>query len=148
MPADRPKMYRSMIPQPSVTPVLPAVGTDGNMLGARVPPHPRADVLPDPDGNVGPIGKGLSVAPSLRVLPQVLVPERLRNKRPGARGSNNLRVFRLGEGTFVRAPVGDSLELLPTSPEHGVIQPVRTTPLSEYQKHLATTQTLWTVDET
>jgi hypothetical protein len=148
MPADWPKMYRSMVPQPSVTPVVPAVGTDDNMLGARVPPHPRADVLPDSSGNVGPVGKGLSVAPSLAALPQPLVPKRLRDKRLGARGSNTLRVFRLGEGSFVRAPVGSSLELLPTSPKHGVIQPVKAAPLADYQNHLAATQALWEVDET
>ncbi|NUQ76979.1 MAG: hypothetical protein HUU21_25880 [Polyangiaceae bacterium] len=150
MSASSPKMYRAMIPQPSSTstPLIPAVGTDGNKLGVRVPPHPRADVHPDSSGNVGPIGEGLSVAPSLRKLPQVLVPERLRDKRPGARGSNTLQVFCLGEGAFVRAPVGDSLELFPTSSSHGVIQPIRTTPVEEYQQHLAATQTLWTVDET
>lgn len=131
-----------------MTPVVPAVGTADNMLGARVPPHPRADISPDSSGNVGPIGKGLSVAPNFRVLPPALVPERLRDKRPGARGSNALQVFRLGEGPFVRSPVGSSLELLPTSSKHGVIQPVRDTSLNDYQNDLADTQTRWTVDET
>jgi hypothetical protein len=72
-----------MIPQPSATSFVPAVGTADNMLGARVPPH-----------------------------------------------------------------LGSSLELLLTSSQHGVIQPIRPTPLDEYQKHLAATQALWVVDET
>lgn len=132
-------MYRSMLPQ-SAAPVVPAVGTADNMLGARVPPHLRADVHPDPGGNVGSAGEGISVSPSLTALPASLVPERLRDKRPGARGINTLRVFRLGNGAFLRAPLGSALELLPTSPKHGVVQPIRPTPIEDYQQELAATQ--------
>ena len=148
MSADWPKMIRSMVPQPLAVPVVPAVGTTDNMLGPRVPPHPRADVHPDPSGAVGPIGEGLSVAPSLAVLPQVLVPKRLRDKRPGACGKNALQVFRLGEKSFARGTVGDALELVPTSSDHGIVQPIRAMPLAEYQEHIAATQALWQVDET
>lgn|SRR5215510_4627988 len=147
MSAGWPKMYRSMLPQSSTAPIAPAVGTAGNMLGAREPPHPLADVHPDPEGNVGPSSKGLSVVPSLSVLPPNLVPERLRNKRPGARGTNALRVFRLGNVSFARAPLGSALELLPTSAKHGVIQPAQPMAVQEYQKELAATQGLWVVDE-
>jgi hypothetical protein len=140
-------MYRSMVSQASGASVAPVVGTADNMLGVRVPPHPRADVHPDSSGNVGPVGEGLSVAPSLAAMPQVLVPRRLRDKRPGARGSDTLQVFSLGGEGFVRAPVGDSLELLPTSSNHGVVQPVGPVPVAHYQEHLAATQAFWRVDE-
>ena len=146
MSAEWPKMVRSMLPDPAEAAIVPTVGSQENMLGARVPPHPRADVHPDADGNVGPRGEGLSVAPSLAALPQGLVPERLRDKRPGARGSNSLRVFRLGDGSFSRSAVGDSLELAPTSSKHGVLQPKRPMTLGDYQGHLAATKTRW-VDE-
>lgn len=117
------------------------------MLGVRVPPHPRADVAPDADGKVGPDKKGLSVAPGLVAMPQGLVPERLREKRPGARGSNRLRVFRAGEGSFQRARVADALEMVPTSPKHGVLQPIQPARLDDYQRELAATQQMWRVDE-
>jgi hypothetical protein len=139
-------MYRSMLPDPE-TPHAPAVGAAENMLGVRVPPHPRADVTPDADGNVGPDKKGLSVAPGIAAMPQGLVPERLREKRPGARGSNSLRVFRLGEGPFQHAPVNDALELVPTSPKHGILQPIQPKHLHDYQRDLAVTQPMWRVDE-
>lgn len=136
-------MYRTMLPQPEVTPHTPAVGTDDNMLGARVPPHQRADVRLDPDGSVGPGSGGISVAPRITALPQGLVPERLRALRPGARGSNTLRVFRLGEARFGDTPVGDSLRLLPTTPKHGVLEARQSMPLNTYQQELAATQKLW-----
>ena len=110
------------------------------MLGVRLSPHPRADVHPDPNGNVGPVGEGLSVAPNLTALPPSLVPERLRDKRPGARGTNALCVFRAGNGNFVRASLGGALELLPTSSKHGVVQPIRPTPIKDYENELAATQ--------
>ncbi len=147
MSAEWPRMYRSMLPEASSAPVAPAVGTADNMLGARVPPHPRADIHPDASGNVVPIGGGLSVAPYLGALPPSLVPERLRDKRPGARGTNTLRVFRLGNGSFVRAALGSALELLPTSSKHGVLQPLGPTPIQDYQKELAATRGHWLVDE-
>jgi hypothetical protein len=147
MTASWPKVYRSMVPQAS-EPMVPAVGPASNMLRARLPPDPRADVHPDASGHVGPTKEGLSVCPSLRLLPPSLVPERLREQRPGARGENALRVFCLGNESFVRAPIGTSLELLPTSSKHGVVQPVRSMPVQDYQQALAATQTLWVVDET
>jgi tetratricopeptide (TPR) repeat protein len=81
---------------------VPQVGTDKNMLGARLPPSDPADVHPDANGRVAPAGEGLSVSPSLKSMPLGLVPERLRDRRPGARGSDDLRLFRLGEGRFVQ----------------------------------------------
>jgi hypothetical protein len=147
MPADWPKMYRSMLPQGPSAPIVPAVGTADNMLGPRVPPHPRADVHPDPGGNVGPIGEGISVAPNLTALPASLVPERLRDRRPGARGSNELRVFRAGSESFVRAPLGTALELFPNKPKHGVVQPMQPMPIKDYEQALAATQDHWVVDE-
>lgn len=142
------KLYRTMLPDiDNGAPGLPRIGQDDNMLGVRLPPHPRADVHPEADGTVKPGNKGMSVAPSLAALPQALVPERLRGIRPGARGSDRLKVFRLEAAALQNAGVSDALELVPTSSKHGVVQPSRPMLVIEYQGHLAATQTFWAVDE-
>jgi hypothetical protein len=161
-----PKMYRAMLPEEATLAVpalavneggwierspteaeasipIPAVGTRENMLGVIVP----TDIHPDAEGWVTPNGTGLSVGPSLTQLPPGRVPERLRDKRRGARGNNSLLVFRIEMTSFRQAPVGDRLELKPTSKKHGVVQPSRRTLINDYQEDLANTQRLWTVDE-
>ena len=148
MSAAWPKMYRTMLSEdPSASPAVPAVGTAANMLGACVPPSVPTDVHPDGEGKVGPCSEGLSVAPRLTALPPSRVPERLGHLRHGARGNNTHRVFRIGEANFERAPLGDSLELMPTSSKHGVIQPLQRMSIGDYQRELAATQRLWVVDE-
>ena len=99
------------------------------------------------DGTVKPSNRGMSVAPSLAALPQALVPERLRGIRPGARGSDRLKVFRLETVALQSAGISDFLELVPTSSKHGVVQPSRPMLVIEYQGHLAATRPFWTVDE-
>src|SRR5271170_8094039 len=86
-PPAEPRIYRTMVFETDETGRrLPQVGTGKNMLGARLPPDVPADVHPDAEGNVARGGEGLSVAPNLKALPLRLVPERLRDRRPGARG--------------------------------------------------------------
>lgn len=123
------------------------IGVESNMLGVREPPHRLADVSVDSSDTVGPDGKGLSVSPDLSSMPPFLVPERLRNVRRGARGNNALRVFRLGDGAFARAPVGVDLELWPDSEKHGVLQPSRRMALRHFQQALGETQSSWAVEE-
>src|SRR5438552_1280881 len=90
-----PKIFRSMVFETAASGRrIPQVGSGRNMLGVRLPPDNPADVHPDADGNVLPVQEGLSVAPDLKALPLSLVPERLRSRRPGARGSNDMRLFR------------------------------------------------------
>lgn len=113
------------------------------MLGVVV----SVDIHPDEAGRIEPSGEGLSVAPSLKMLPPGRIPERLRDKRPGARGRNELRVFRVGTMGFHQAHLGDRLELKPTSKRHGVVQPRHQTHIDDYQRDLASTQSSWTVDE-
>lgn len=126
--------------------VVPVIGKEANMLGAREPPNSHPDIHPDSTGHVGPNGQGLSVAPSPEALPFHCIPARLRDKYRGARGNNALRVFRLGEAIYSRAPIGKTLELLPTNATHGVIQPKQQMLAQEYQNELAATQHFW-VDE-
>jgi len=147
-----PKVYRVMTPDGDV----PQVGPSARKLGVRVHPMPNHDVKPDGDGNVGPDRyfeeqrEGMSVAPSLSTLPFHRVPARLLWLRSDARGNNKDRVFRLGEGPFVRSAVADDLELAPDDveePEHGVIQPKNVMPVAVYQAALAATKTDWFADE-
>src|SRR5262249_55618204 len=94
----------------------PLVGTETNMLGARVPPHPRADIAVNPDGTVSPgTGKGMSVAPSLEALAKkpFLVSRRLRHRFPAARGVDDLVTWKMGEGGFAAGPVAAGLALSP-----------------------------------
>jgi hypothetical protein len=125
----------------------PIVGNETNMLGVRVPPHPRADVKPDQNGMVQTGMGGMSVSPGWRDLPPFLIPSRLGKLAPGARGSNKLTCFRFGEGSFGNAPVTQSLTLVVNRPTHGTVQPSRSMPITEFQKQLADTQAAWVIDE-
>lgn len=64
---------------------LPTVEQTASGLGVR----PGIDIDLDVQGNVEVNGKGMSVAPTLRSMPLLRIPKRLRDKVPGARGSNN-----------------------------------------------------------
>ena len=142
-----PKIYRTMVFETDETGRrLPQAGTGKNMLGARLPPDSPADVQPDAEGNVARGGEGLSVAPSLKALPLRLVPERLRDRRPGARGSDDLRLFRLGEAPFQPSNIAEELELQPTSKTHGVVRPRAPMHVHHYQARLAATKPRW-IDE-
>ena len=135
-----PTMYRVMLFDEQDGLRRPRAGSGRDMLGASLPPTIPADISPSSDGMVGPGDSGMSVAPSLRALPPGLVPERLRDLRPGARGRNDARLFRLGDGPFRSAPINADLEQLPTSKKHGVVRPARDLHIDDFQAALAFTR--------
>lgn len=129
----------------------PQLGESASTLGVRVP----TDIAQDAHGNVSPDGNhGMSVRPSIDALLEeaaAFVPKRYKEKDPlrfrNAAGSNSLIVFRIGKGSFCRAPIGEKLTLSPDRPNHGVIEPARTMSLADYKAAIADTQTDWVPDE-
>jgi hypothetical protein len=126
---------------------VPIVGSGKNLLGVRVPPDPQADIRPDGGGNVHPGASGMSVAPRWRDLPYFLIPKRLKELVPDARGRNDLVCFRCGEGNFVESSITEKLTLKPDRPTHATVQPANTMPLADYQNAIAATCDGWTKDE-
>lgn len=121
----------------------PKVGNVAKVLGVR----PNYDIEVSPSGSVWPNTGGLSVAPNWRHLPPFLIPRRLGVKAAEARGSNQLKCFRLGAFAFSEVTITPSLLLRPDSPTHGTIEPSREMSIGEYQTALADTRDLWLVDE-
>jgi hypothetical protein len=136
-----PKVFRSMKMDADGKPVL---GRSSTKLGVRVP----ADIAPDPANAVHPGTGGMSVVPKLTDLPAELVPRRLHNLLPRARGSNSLRIWAHGEGSFVAALVAQGLVRAPDRPGHGTLQPDQSMPLDDYEKALAATRDNWIINET
>ncbi len=141
-----PKIYRSMKKAEDGKPVVDASGKGLGVRGAPV--NGVADVDLDDQDRVVLNGKGMSVAPAWRSLPYFLIPERLKDKVPRARGANRLCCFATGEGPFAAGPVSDALELLVDKPTHGIVAPRGLAPLDHYQASLAATRDSWTEDET
>jgi hypothetical protein len=117
---------------------LPLVAPKSDALGVR----PGKDIDVD-QGNALSNDKGMSVRPSLKDMPPARIPRRL-----GGQGSNKGAVFVFGSGPFQQAVIAHGLELLPDSLTHGVIRPVSTVPLTEYEAALAATRPDWRIDET
>jgi hypothetical protein len=122
---------------------LPTVEHSANGLGVR----PGTDVDVDAQGNVVVNGKGMSVSPSWRVLPIFRIPKRLRDRVPGALGSNNTFCFRTGTGPFQSGPFAPGLDLVTDSATHGCVTPAQDVPLAQYQGDLAATRADWQFDE-
>lgn len=137
-----PRIYRAMFHDD----MKPVAGPERNQLGVRVPPDSPADVAPDAADHVAP-GRGMSVAPSWRKLPFFLIPERLKDKVPKARGEDTLRCWRHGEGVFVDGSINAHLALSRATPKHGEVEPARRIPLADYQAALADTRDAWEWDE-
>lgn len=142
-----PKVYRAMRRDDATG--LPVVGTGSSSeLGARA----GVDIAVDSAGNVLLDGSGMSVAPAWRDLPFTRIPRRFRPLVPGAAGANSTSCFTMGTGPFRRDPFAAGLELIPDSePEpilHGVIAPVQSVALDEYEFDLARTRDAWQIDET
>src|SRR5947199_64430 len=97
-----PLVYRSMFPDGD----RPRIGPTASTLGARLgPPSSGGDIPVADDGTVAPGTGGISVAPSLETLPLHRLPKRVRPRIPGARGNDNLVVWKMGEGPFEAGPV-------------------------------------------
>jgi hypothetical protein len=128
---------------------LPLVGTTGRRLGVR-PAGANADVDLNPAGDVISNQKGLSVGDDWRALPGHLIPDRLYDGLNNARGKN-MAVYVHGNGTgpFAEGPVAAGLELIfkPGSAGAGVIRPVTTVHLAQYQADLRATRPDWVIDE-
>jgi hypothetical protein len=137
-----PRIYRVM----STCPVdgLPVIGSVNSIqLGARL----GNDVKCDHIGHVVMDGSGMSVTPAWRMLDYSRIPRRLKDRFPGASGSNKTACYAMGVGRFVRAPVTDDLELIPDSPKHGVVAPANSMTYHQYSQALAGTRTHWQKDE-
>lgn len=122
---------------------LPTVEPSAKGLGVR----PGTDIDVDQHGNVVTNGKGMSVAPSWRVLPLWRIPKRLRAKVPGAIAPDSTYCFRFGTRPFQAGPIAQGLDLVPDSSTHGSIAPASAVPLAQYQGDLAATRADWHVDE-
>ncbi len=126
----------------------PVVGAFPHHLGVVAVPTPdrKADITPI-DGVCQPNTGGMSVAPSISALPHTLIPKRHKALFPGASGSNQRKVFRMGDGSFSPSGIGPDLRLEPDSRTHGNIEPARAMPLEAFQAALATTRDSWTIGE-
>ena len=118
---------------------FPLVAPASSALGVR----PGIDIDIDAKGNAISNDKGMSVYSSWRDISPRRIPKRL-----GGQGPNSTCVFVFGSGTFQQAIIADSLEFLPDTPTHGVVRPVNTVPLVQYETALAATRDDWQVDET
>lgn len=138
-----PKIYRVMEEGDG----RPRTGDGRNLLGAR----PGSDVHPDADGNVHPVGQGMSVNICICSVPVRIVPGRLQHLRRGAIGDDERRVWRNGSGDFTAGPIAPGLEFQPdakTPPvSHGVVRPDAVMPLADYQSALTATQEQWEINE-
>jgi hypothetical protein len=121
---------------------FPKVEQSASGLGVR--PGIDVDLV---GGDVQMNGMGMSVSPSWRVISILRIPKRLRDKVPGARGSNNTHCFKYGAGPFQAGPFAAGLDLTPDSPTHGCVTPAKQAPLATYASDLAATPADWQVDE-
>jgi hypothetical protein len=135
-----PQVFRVMREDPDGRPNIAPLA---NGLGVR----PGVDIEVDRQGNVLVNGKGMSVNPDWRSAPLFRIPGRLRHEKQGARGPDTNACFRYGVGPFTRGNFADGLTLEPDAPTHGVIVPVASVPLPDYEAALAATRSAWEKDE-
>ena len=136
-----PKIYRTMFDQGG----RPLVGNAFCELGIR-----PTDVDVDGRGNVALNGNGMSVFRSLADLPRLcsrLVPIHLARKVRGAAGPTGTRVWTMGAGPFVSAPLAGNLALREAGGLHGTICPTTAMTTAAFQSELAATQGSWAIDE-
>ncbi|MBI1829947.1 MAG: hypothetical protein HYR84_00690 [Planctomycetes bacterium] len=118
---------------------FPLVASSSSALGVR----PGMDIDVDPRGNALSNDKGMSVYSSWEDISPRRIPKRL-----GGQGANSTFVFVFGSGAFQQVVIADGLEFLPDTPPHGVVRPIMTVPLAQYEAALAATRGNWRVDET
>lgn len=146
-----PRAYRTM--KAVGVPPRPVVGDSATRLGVR-----ERDLEPDRDGNVRPGRGGMSVVSSIAglrrrvaklVFSPSMVPQRLNDlgRVPGAMGSNALRVFRIGEGSFERGALTGQLMLVPNRDDHGTVQPASLMPFCDYKQAIYNTRDSWVSGE-
>lgn len=126
---------------------LPVIEGSATGLGVRGPEDGNPDVDIDAEGDIILNGRGMSVAPNWRDLPYFRIPIRLVEVFRSARGSNNLYCFVFGGGVFHDGEIASELDLLVTSPTHGVVVPQKQVPLEDFQGLLAQTRDRWAIDE-
>lgn len=141
-------MPRVVRPMLSESDGLPVVGRRSKCLGIREPPDRFADVDVDATGYVLVNRKGLSVVDDWRRLPGHLIPEHLDDGFNGACGKH-MRIFVHGDHGFDEGPVSTTLQLLHKlgSTTAGVVAPIVSLTLSEFQADLAATRDEWRIDE-
>jgi len=125
----------------------PLVGSDDNMLGVRVPPHPRADVTLDEDGYVSPAAGGLSINQDWKRMHVNHIPSRYKHLVMDARGSNKKSLWQLGSLAFANGPISDGLELRITSENHGLIEAAEKMMIDKFQGLLQDTRPQWSAFE-
>jgi hypothetical protein len=127
------------------------LGDQSKELGVRVPPNPHSDVDVDPITNLVVLNqKGMSVVENWRNLLPHLIPARLSVIVSKARGSDNLKCYRLGDGPFASGLLAPGLELVPKpgTADAGIVVPRAAVTVSQFQADLAATRVQWVVDET
>jgi hypothetical protein len=136
-----PKIYRGMKKENG----KPALGNSATALGVRVPD----DIRPDGDGRVHPETGGMSVSPSVAALPPHRIPQRLRERIPGARGGSSLFVWSMGVGPFAAGALAPRLQVRidVKNENHGLVEPDAVMDLADYQNALYATRDAWSVDE-
>ena len=126
---------------------LPRVADSAWGLGLR----PR-DLTPDEAGHAQPGCGGMSAVSGIdglrrrvakRRFPPTLVPQRLHERVPGAIGSNDIRVFCVGEGHFERGAVTEQVVLEPDRDDHGTMQPSVPMEINVFKAALIATRSLW-----
>ncbi|BBO34423.1 hypothetical protein [Lacipirellula parvula] len=140
-----PLMFRTMKKEDDNHPAVDYSGKGLGVRGAAV--NGQTDISTDASGMVILDGSGMSVAPSWRELPFFLIPKRLIEHAPAARGSQSLHCFRMGDGQFIDSPIAAGLELKVDKPLHGNITPEEPVTLQQFQQDLANTRGQWTIDE-
>lgn len=125
----------------------PKVGPTARMLGVRVPPGPKPDIVPDDDGMVGPFTGGMSVAPDIYSLPVHRLPERYNGYVPKAHGKVEDACWRWGDGPFASENISTQLSLRLENLAHGLIEPAHRMYVEHYQSALAATRNGWTIVE-
>jgi hypothetical protein len=141
-----PRIYRLM----KVEDGQPQLGAAAMTLGVRLAQGARpADIPIDPNGCVHPGTGGMSVYSSMRAMPARMIPKRLQSIVPFAAGSNNLKIWAIGEGPFASGSVAArlSLRIDPEDVLHGFVEPSAIMTFEQYVGALIETRLLWVVAE-